>query len=89
MNETESSPVMRTIHTFVLRAGRMTDSQRRDYETLSGRWCIPFTPHHVNYIDIFDNVNPVTIEIGFGMGKATSIIAEHNPSKNYLGLEVH
>lgn len=89
MNEDDSSPVMRTIHTFVLRAGRMTDSQRRDYETLSGSWCIPYTGQPLNFIDVFNNVNPVTIEIGFGMGKATSIIAENNSHKNYLGLEVH
>jgi len=27
--------------------------------------------------------------MGFGMGKATAIIAENNPNQNYLGLEVH
>ncbi|MCQ2612471.1 MAG: tRNA (guanosine(46)-N7)-methyltransferase TrmB [Treponemataceae bacterium] len=85
----EENPFMRTIHTFVLRQGRMTEGQKRDYETLSARWCIPFTKANLNYIDVFDNLNPVTIEIGFGMGKATAIIAEENPDKNYIGLEVH
>lgn len=80
---------LRTIKTFVLRQGRMTDSQQRDYEELSGRWCIPYVPSTLNYIDIFDNTNPVVIEIGFGMGKATAIIAEQNPDKNYIGIEVH
>ncbi len=88
-NQQEENPFMRTIHTFVLRQGRMTEGQKRDYETLSARWCIPFTKTGLNYIDVFDNVNPVTIEIGFGMGKATAIIAEENPDKNYIGLEVH
>ena len=83
------NPYLRTIKTFVLRAGRMTDAQRRAYENLSGRWCIPFTGTPLNYIDVFDNVNPVTIEIGFGMGKATAIIANNNPNMNYLGIEVH
>lgn len=83
------NPYLRTIKTFVLRAGRMTDGQRRAYETLSCRWCIPYTGTPLNYIDVFDNVNPVTIEIGFGMGKATAIIAENNPEMNYLGMEVH
>lgn len=87
--EKQNEPFMRTVHTYALRAGRMTESQRRDYETLSCRWCIPYTEYPLNYVDVFDNVNPVTIEIGFGMGKATAIIAEQNPEKNYLGLEVH
>jgi tRNA (guanine-N7-)-methyltransferase len=83
------SPYLRTIKTFVLRAGRMTDAQKRSYENLSCRWCIPYTGQPLNYIDVFDNVNPVTIEIGFGMGKATGIIANENPEMNYLGIEVH
>lgn len=81
--------IKRTIRTFVLRQGHMTERQIKDYEELSGRWCIPFAPAPLNFIDIFDNTNPVIIEIGFGMGKATAIIAEQNPDKNYLGIEVH
>ena len=89
MGELTKDAVLRTVHTFVLRAGRMTDAQRKAYETLSPRWCIPFNEFPLNYIDVFDNLNPVTIEIGFGMGKATAIIAQNNPEKNYIGLEVH
>lgn len=81
--------ILKTVHTFVLRAGRMTDAQKNAYDNLSARWCVPYTEYPLNYIDVFDNTNPVTIEIGFGMGAATSIIAENNPEMNYLGLEVH
>lgn len=89
MSELTKDTVLRTIHTFVLRAGRMTEAQKKAYETLSPRWCVPYNEFQLNYIDVFDNVNPVTIEIGFGMGAATAIIAQNNPEKNYLGLEVH
>ena len=90
-NQTPSQDTQfyRTIKTFVLRAGRMTPTQQKDYQELSGRWCIPYTDSHLNYTQIFNNTNPVTVEIGFGMGKATAIIAADNPDKNYLGLEVH
>lgn len=81
--------IRREIKTFVLRASRMTDAQKRDYETLSAKWCIPFDKKHLNFADIFGNSNPVVVEIGFGMGAATAIIAEQNPNINYLGLEVH
>ena len=35
MSELTKDAVLRTVHTFVLRAGRMTDAQRKAYETLS------------------------------------------------------
>ncbi|OJF77602.1 MAG: tRNA (guanosine(46)-N7)-methyltransferase TrmB [Treponema sp. CETP13] len=79
----------RKVQTFVLRKGRMTEGQQRDYETLSGSWCLPFNNLPLNYNSVFDNTNEVTIEIGFGMGHATADLAEKNPDKNYLGLEVH
>lgn len=81
--------VHRTIKTFVLRAGRMTPTQQKDYQELSGRWCIPFGNYPLDYPQIFGNTNDVVVEIGFGMGKATALIAEANPEINYLGLEVH
>ncbi len=83
------SEIYRQIKTFVLRAGRMTESQHRDYENLSGRWVIPYVPQPLNYIDVFDESKEVVVEIGFGMGKATSLIAQDNPSKGYIGIEVH
>jgi len=43
----------------------------------------------MNFTEIFGNNNPVTVEIGFGMGLATAVIAEENPAKNYVGVEVH
>ncbi len=77
------------IHTYVLRAGRMTEAQKRDYVIHSARWCLPFQERILNLTDIFENAAPVTIEVGFGMGKATAIIAAENPDRNYLGIEVH
>ena len=80
---------LREVHTYVLRAGRMTEAQKRDYAIHSARWCLPFQETILNFTDIFENTNPVTVEIGFGMGKATAEIAAKNPDRNYLGLEVH
>ena len=81
--------IRREVKTFVLRAGRMTESQRVAYENLKNRWCIPFENKPLNFTEIFGNMNPVIVEIGFGMGAATSIIAQQNPDINYLGIEVH
>lgn len=79
----------RTIKTYVLRAGRMTDSEKRNYDELHQVWCIPFEHKTLNYAEVFNNTNPVIMEIGFGMGHATSILAQTNPEINYIGSEVH
>jgi len=88
-SENPGDPHGRTVHTYVLRAGRMTEAQKRDYVIHSARWCLPYQERILNFADVFENTNPVTVEIGFGMGKATAIIAAENPDRNYLGLEVH
>jgi tRNA (guanine-N7-)-methyltransferase len=66
----------------------MSDAQRRSYETLASHYCIPITGEVLDFRKLFMNDNPVTVEIGFGMGSATAEIARENPGKNYLGIEV-
>ncbi|HNQ97325.1 MAG TPA: tRNA (guanosine(46)-N7)-methyltransferase TrmB [Treponemataceae bacterium] len=80
---------LRQVKTYVLRAGRMTEAQKRDYVIHAARWCLPFAERILNFTDVFENTAPVTMEIGFGMGRATAIIAAENPDKNYIGVEVH
>ncbi|MCA1951087.1 MAG: tRNA (guanosine(46)-N7)-methyltransferase TrmB [Treponema sp.] len=78
-----------TIRSFVLRAGRMSDAQRRSYETLAPQYCIPYQKQTIDPSTLFEKKQPVVVEIGFGMGAATALIAEQNPSINYIGIEVH
>ena len=89
MDGEENKNFRRTIKTYVLRAGRMTDGEKRSFEELNQVWCIPFQNHNINYTEIFNNTNPVIMEIGFGMGHATVEIAKNNPEINYIGSEVH
>ena len=79
----------RTVKTYVMRIGRMTAAQERQYKELSPSWCIPFENKKLNFVDIFGNTNPIILEIGFGMGDATAALAQANPDINYLGVEVH
>jgi tRNA (guanine-N7-)-methyltransferase len=67
----------------------MSAAQGRSYEDLYSRYCIPFEPELLDFNAAFGGPNPVIVEIGFGMGAATALIARANPEKNYLGLEVH
>ena len=79
----------RQIKSYVLRAGRLTAAQRRSYDSLSGKFIIPYECKKLEFAGIFNNDNPVIVEIGFGMGRATALIAHENPDKNYIGLEIH
>ena len=87
--QTTIDQIRREVKTYVLRIGRMTNSQERSYSELSPAWCIPFEHKKINFVEIFGNTNPIIVEIGFGMGDATAQIAAANPDINYLGIEVH
>jgi tRNA (guanine-N7-)-methyltransferase len=67
----------------------MTAAQKRAYEELSGRYCLSGSAPLADYAAVFGRPNPVTVEIGFGMGLATARLAQENPDRNYLGIEVH
>jgi tRNA (guanine-N7-)-methyltransferase len=77
------------IRSFVLRAGRMSIAQRRSYEKLGPQFLLPYEKKPLDPLAAFGNDRSVTVEIGFGMGIATAMIAEANGDKNYLGIEVH
>ena len=87
----ENTPV-RKIRSFVLRAGRMSAAQKRSYELLFPVYGLESRGREANAIEstrLFGRAAPLVVEIGFGMGKATAVIAERNPEINYLGIEVH
>ena len=93
-NDGDNVRIRREVHTFVIRAGHFTNLERRDYENLLPVYGVPYEKRDgddrfLDFRKVFGNDNPVVVEIGFGMGKATAIIAENNPDINYLGIEVH
>jgi tRNA (guanine-N7-)-methyltransferase len=82
-------PRGRRVKSYVLRAGRISGAQRRSWETLAPGYCAPFADRLLDFPALFGSSRPLIIEIGFGMEIATALIAEKNPEKNYLGLEVY
>jgi tRNA (guanine-N7-)-methyltransferase len=77
-----------SIKSYVLRSGRISRAQKRALDLLSGAYCIPFVEEALDFSAVFGNGNPLTIEIGFGMGSALAEIAACHPDKNYIGIEV-
>ena len=77
------------LKSYVIRKGHFTTAQQKAYDLLAENFVIPFSQEKIDFHKIFGNTAEVTMEIGFGMGIATAGIAETNPDKNYLGIEVH
>lgn len=78
-----------SIHSF-RRSGRsrITRSQRRNYELLYPVFGVAFSETPLRFAELFGRVAPTILEIGFGTGEATAAIAQANPEKNYLGVDI-
>jgi tRNA (guanine-N7-)-methyltransferase len=81
---------LRPVRSFVLRQGRLTLAQQRAFAELWSRFGVEWTPAAaLNFTALFGNTNPVTLEIGFGNGDSLATMAEREPERNWLGIEVH
>jgi tRNA (guanine-N7-)-methyltransferase len=87
MNET--NPHKRTIRSFVRRAGRITPSQQRAFETLWPRYGVEYAQEPLDFAAIFERSAPVVLEVGFGNGETLVEQAATTPDKDFLGIEVH
>ncbi|MGZ0018444.1 tRNA (guanosine(46)-N7)-methyltransferase TrmB [Nitrosomonas sp. wSCUT-2] len=81
--------LQQSIRSFVLRQGRLSDAQRRACENLFPQYGIPYRENLLDLNQIFGRQAPKILEIGFGMGETTAIIAKMHPANDYLGIEVH
>ncbi|MCF7991772.1 MAG: tRNA (guanosine(46)-N7)-methyltransferase TrmB [Thiohalocapsa sp.] len=80
----------RPIRSFVLREGRLTAGQQRAFAELWPRFGCDWQPGSVLDLPaLFGNHRQVLLEIGFGNGETFAQMAEADPARNYLGLEVH
>lgn len=79
----------RTIKSYVLRAGRVSNRQQqglddwlKDYQLI-----VDGTPW--DFEEAFGRQADTVAEIGFGMGASLLTMAQESPETNYLGIEVH
>ncbi len=79
----------RSIRTFVLRQGRLTEGQQRSLDLHWTQFGLEVGAAKFNLNQSFERVAPVWMEIGFGNGEALAQMAEANPEINFLGVEVH
>ena len=83
----ESPP--RHIRSFVMRGGHITEAQRAHRERLLPKWGIAYRPETLDLQEVFQRAGPVILEIGFGMGETTAVIASAHPEWNILAVDVY
>ena len=88
-SEQQKSAARRHVRSFVRRAGRLTDGQKRALEELWPHYGIEEGGGREHPSTWFGNDHPVILEIGFGNGEATWRMARDHPEQNFLGVEVH
>jgi tRNA (guanine-N7-)-methyltransferase len=89
MEDINVAPHLRRIRSYVLREGRLTTGQEKAINDLWPLWGIEYTNNKIDIESAFLRIAPLTIEIGFGMGKSLVEMAAASPERNFLGIEVH
>ncbi|MDE0456285.1 MAG: tRNA (guanosine(46)-N7)-methyltransferase TrmB [Chromatiales bacterium] len=79
----------RSIRSFVIRAGRMTAAQRRAVDELGERYLVQFNGDFLDLDRLFGRPAPRTVEVGFGAGDALTALADSEPARDFLGIEVY
>lgn len=79
----------RPVRSYVLRAGRLTEGQKRALDELWPLFAVPAGRQMLQFGELFGNDQPVILEVGFGNGDATWQMAAARPDQNFLGVEVH
>ncbi len=83
------SPFRRPVRSFVVRAGRMSDAQKRALEKHADRYLIPCGDRTLDLDALFRRAAPRTVEVGFGSGDALLALAAAHRERDFLGIEVY
>ncbi|PJJ97333.1 tRNA (guanosine(46)-N7)-methyltransferase TrmB [Lysobacteraceae bacterium NML91-0213] len=88
------TPGHRAVRSFVLRQGRFTEAQQRAFDALWPRFGLDYTPadrggQPRDFDSVFGRSARRVLEIGFGNGEALRFAARQDPTRDYIGIEVH
>ncbi|HET8898803.1 MAG TPA: tRNA (guanosine(46)-N7)-methyltransferase TrmB [Rhodanobacteraceae bacterium] len=87
-DHTEAAP-HRPVRSFVLREGRITPAQQRAFDAHWARYGVDYAGQPRDFTAVFGRTAPRVLEIGFGNGEALAWAAEHDPARDFIGIEVH
>ena len=75
--------------TYRLRGSRITGPQQSALDKYWGSYGIEYQDALLDITSLFPDSQNVIMEIGFGMGEATALIARDFPETGFLAVEVH
>ena len=78
-----------SVRSYSIRGSRITDAQRQAKTALQAIHGIEFKQELIDLQQIFPTSHSIIMEIGFGMGEATAIIAKNHPNNGYIAVDVH
>jgi tRNA (guanine-N7-)-methyltransferase len=78
-----------SVRSYSIRGSRITQAQRAAKDELQAIYGITVEEKKVNLAEIFPTSEKIIMEIGFGMGEATAIIAKNHPNNAYIAVDVH
>lgn len=79
----------RSIRSFVLRQGRVTDAQKRAFSEHWPRYGLRYEGRLRDFDEVFRRRAPRVLEIGFGNGEQIEFAAAREPGHDFIGIEVH
>jgi len=78
-----------SIRSYSIRGTRITQAQRDAKSALQQVHGIPVANKLLDLAAIFPAAEKIIMEIGFGMGEATAIMALKSPQNGYLAVDLH
>ena len=78
-----------SVRTFKRRVGRLTSTQEDALSRLWSRFGLEADGSVLDLPAVFGRSAPVVLEIGFGMGEATALMAQAQPGLDVLAADVH
>ena len=78
-----------SVRSYSIRGSRITQAQRAAKDELQAIYGIAVEEKKVNLKEVFPTSEKIIMEIGFGMGEATAIIAKNHPNNGYIAVDVH
>jgi len=79
----------KSIRSYVVRAGRMTEAQRNAFDVSWPIYGLKLADGTINTDAVFGRTGQKVLEIGFGMGTSLIEMALANPDTDFIGIEVH
>jgi len=79
----------KAVRSYVIRAGRITEGQRAAFERWWPHYGLSLHDGLLDPVAVFGRRAPLVLEVGFGMGDSLLAMAQAEPEKDFIGIEVH